>query len=101
MVQNDGSTRLLEDPSQSGAPQTPKRTSRGFIRVLAAVAAVTVALAVVGAVARVPEEGRTELLRKDFGPGEQPSFSTDTDRMVDLAVVDGAYRISIKDPSAP
>lgn len=101
MAQNDRSTQMLADAPQPDAPQPPKTTSRGFIRVLAAVAAVTVIVAVVGAVAFRSTRETTVLLREDFGPGGEPSFSTDTDRLVDLAVVDGEYRISIKDPRSP
>jgi hypothetical protein len=102
MVQNDRSRRMLADPPEPESPQpAPKTTSRRFIRVLAAVAAVTVSLAVVGAVAADRVRGTTVLLREDFSPGDESPFSTDTDRMVDLAVVGGEYRISIKDPRSP
>lgn len=41
------------------------------------------------------------VLREDFNSGKSGRFSTDSDRLVDLSMADGRYKILIKDPVAP
>lgn len=79
---------------------TPQPAPRRRHRVLEAIGVITivlVGLAVVGAIIE-PEGG--VLFREDFD-SDEVGFSTDSDRFVDLSVVDDAYQVTIKDGSVP
>jgi hypothetical protein len=88
-------------------PQRPKgwwRSRRG--RVVLAVVSVVVGLAVIGSIADQRKPTRWNgtrgdvLLDEDFGSAT-PEFSTDTDRFVDLTVVNEEYRVTVRDSSRP
>lgn len=58
------------------------------------------AFIVVVAITARNQVGGGVVLREDFNSGSG-RFSTDSDRLVDLSMADGRYRIRIKDPVAP
>ena len=90
-----GPTYALPPPP----PEPPKRRRKAWlIGIIVGSVGMLVALAVIGYL--ITSRGSEVLLEEDFASGEH-EFSSDSDRFVDLSVVDGAYRILIKDASHP
>ncbi|MBA3738184.1 MAG: hypothetical protein H0W97_06420 [Actinobacteria bacterium] len=78
-------------------PPPPPKRRRRMLETIGVIAIVLVGLGIVGAIIG-PENG--VIFREDF-ESDEVVFSTDSDRFVDLSVVDGAYQVTIKDGSIP
>jgi hypothetical protein len=103
----------MDDHLASGATMTPEGdqkpgptdsepNSRGKRRhrVLEAVGAITLVLVAIGFIGAIAEQGDGEIFSESFD-SDEVGFSTDSDRFVDLSVVDDAYQVTIKDGSIP
>jgi len=78
-------------------PVAPAARRHRVLKAVVLVVGTLIVMAVAGAVLQ-PSDGT--FLAEDFDSGTT-QFSTDSDRLVDLTVEDGAYHIAIKDPTAP
>jgi hypothetical protein len=92
-------TPAVAEPEWQG-PAAPRRSRTGWI-IGGAVAGGLVLLAIVVVVGVFVLRAATgPIIDEDFESGAGP-FSTDSDQLVELAAVDGAYQVTIKDSSAP
>jgi len=94
---------VAEVPIQHDASSTPsepsgRRRKPLLIGIVIGALVTFAVLAVIGFLAA--PSGSGILFEEDFSSNE-PVFTTDSDRLVDQSVVDGEYRILIRDASAP
>lgn len=93
------------DVDRAPMPAPPPRRHTA-LRIVGIASAIVVALITIGAVTQGPHVARPAgtdgevLLVEEFDSGTT-EFSTDSDRWVDLSVVDGVYRVTIKDSPYP
>jgi hypothetical protein len=87
----------IQSPNELPAPP-PKR--RSWLKVIGIVALVITGLAVVGLLIGPEVAPNGPLFEEDFAQAPY-SLSTDSDRFVELTVVDQRYRATIKDGSPP
>jgi len=87
-------------PDHALPPPPSARGRRRVLLALAITAAVVAAMIPIGLVVRDDIRNEDVLLSEDFESGE-PEFSTDSDRLVDLSVVDGVYRVTFRDARSP
>lgn len=81
-------------------PAAPRRSRTGWIIGGAVVGGVALLVLVMVVGWLVLRAATGPIIDEDFESGAGP-FSTDSDQLVDLSVVDGAYQVTIKDSSAP
>jgi hypothetical protein len=82
-------------------PPPPRRRTHTLRTVILTVVGVLTALTVIGVLAETGRHSPGDtLFTEDFQSGET-GFSTDSDRFVDLDVVNGRYEVTIKDATNP
>ena len=90
-----------KDPDLEGSPSIPEPTKRRRPIVVGVLIGTIATFAVLAVIGYLTISTESEIPFEEDFSSDEPKFTTDSDRLVDFSVADGAYRILIKDATAP